>query len=102
MNDVTYKRVINITCTLTNDKFAEIGRKLAAEHPHIFIELSNLNEYRELVLDVYKGLRDSDGSILNPPIEHNENFVQAIRFYRNETKLSLRESKLAVEEIVGR
>ena len=102
MNDNTYKRVIHLTCTLTNDKFAEIGRKLASEYPDIFLTMSNFDLHRQMVLDIYKGLRDSDGNVLNPPHERNKNLVQAIRYYRNQTGLSLRESKLAVEEIVGR
>ena len=104
MNDdiYDYKKVIELTCTMTIDKFAQIGRELAVTHPSIFLLLAHKDDLHDKVLDVYKGLRDGDGCVLKPPAEHNENFVQAIRYYRNQTGQPLRVSKLTVEDIVGR
>ena len=101
-NEKDYQKVIALTCTMAMESFAAIGRKLAAEYPAIFLTLADPNNHEDMVRQIYRGERDSDGDLLIPPSLRHTNLVQAIRYYRNKTGKSLRESKTDVETIVGR
>jgi len=101
-NEKDYQKVIALTCTMAIEDFADIGRQLAAQYPTIFLTLADPNNHEYMIRQIYRGERDSDGDLLNPPHFDCTHLVQAIRYYRNKTGKSLRESKTDVETIVGR
>lgn len=106
MDDIeAHKECIKLTFSLHTEDYANIGRKLISEHPGLFLELygTPLNSNIDILIvsEIYKGIRDSEGMFLTPPALNIHNLVAAIRYYRNCTKSSLRESKTAVELIVG-
>ena len=101
-NEKDYQKVIALTCKMSMENFADIGQQLAAQYPTIFLTLADPNNHDDMIRQIYRGERDSDGDLLIPPSLRHTNIVQAIRYYRNKTGKSLRESKTDVETIVGR
>ena len=103
MNLDIYKACIKLTCKLTQDQFANIGRKLAEDHPAIFLALHNDESPHTLIIkEIYSGFRDHEGVWLNPRAINQHNKVAAMRYHRSITDTSLKQSKDYIEFIIDK
>ena len=102
MNENTYEKVLALAFTLTQEQLAGVARKLAAKYPDTFLELNGDNIIsHQMLKDVYVGLRDENGRILNPRRSGQHNKITAIRYYRAVTGSDLRTAKNTVETMLG-